>query len=258
MSRKKTRAERASCDCRKVGRSGCCNGGNRLSHPKTKETTNYQRSRSLPNVGQRKRNFRRKYEEAASEAVKQGTLSRQAKEVGSELAKYSDARGKAVWPAQETIAVDLNTSDRSVCRQVGELKGKGWVAVKHRFRATADGVRGRSNVYVLTIPAEFASGGGKQPPAGPVQPGHGPDVLDDEAQNDRPVEPEPSTDVPDEEAQADPEVIEQWKAALAAKDEATVRRLAQQHLEFVPLAGTPLGIGTIGPLAVRLAERGPP
>lgn len=52
----------ADCECRKRGLLGCCNGGNRLSHPKTKVTTDYCRSRSLPTVPRRGKKWRRKFE----------------------------------------------------------------------------------------------------------------------------------------------------------------------------------------------------
>ena len=243
MGRAKSWEEKASCDCRKVGRLGCCNGGNRLSHPKVKVTTNYERSRTLPNVGHRKRSFIRAYREALSEAVAQGSLSRRAEEVALVLVKHSDACGKAVWPAHKRMGEKRKISTRSVGRQIRELKAKGWVAVKHRFRPTSDGIKGRSNVYLLMIPVETDSRDNRDSPV-----------------SESPGEVEHSSVAPndDESTQPDPAIVELWKAALAAKDEGTVRRLAPQHLEFVPPAGIPLGVGTIWPLAVRLADRGPP
>ena len=54
--------------------------------------------------------------------------------------------------------------------------------------------------------------------------------------------------------------VHDWvrQAVLIAKDDQAVRHLAEEHLEFVPAAGAPLGIGTLSSLAARLADRGPP
>ncbi len=242
MGSPKSLVEEVPCDCRKVGRLGCCNGGNRLSHPSTKVTTNYTRSRSLPTVSRRKRNWRRRFEDALAGAVEQGELSRQAEEVAKVLASHSDKHGKNPWPSHKTVGRQRTISVRSVGRQVAELHDKGWIAVLHRFRPTADGVKGRSNEYLLLIPDGFDIAVSHRPKHTP----------------NRRTEPEQPPAPNADQHQSAPDVVEQWKAVLRAKDDQAVRRLAEEHLEFVPAVGAPLGIGTLSSLAARLADRGPP
>ena len=171
MGNPRAPVEEGLCDCRKVGRLGCCNGGNRLSHPTTKVTTNYTRSRSLPTVSRRKRNWRRRFEDALAHAVEQGELSRQAEEVAKVLASHSDKHGKNPWPSHKTVGRQRTISVRSVGRQVAELHDKGWIAVLHRFRPTADGVKGRSNEYLLLIPDDLDIAEPRRPPRSPNQAG---------------------------------------------------------------------------------------
>jgi hypothetical protein len=135
-------------------------------------------------------------------------------------------------------------SVRWVGQQVAELREKGYVAVQHRFRPTADGVRGRSNRYLLLIPGELD----RSTKQHAKRPSARHDLSERNA--DAPLHVAKT--------QPDPTVVEQWKAALRAKDDMAVRRLAEEHLEFVPPIGTPLGIGTLSSLATALADRGPP
>ncbi len=242
MGNPRAPVEEGLCDCRKVGRLGCCNGGNRLSHPTTKVTTNYTRSRSLPTVSRRKRNWRRRFEDALAHAVEQGELSRQAEEVAKVLASHSDKHGKNPWPSHKTVGRQRTISVRSVGRQVAALHDKGWIAVLHRFRPTADGVKGRSNEYLLLIPDDLDIAEPRRPPRSP----------------NRRTEPEQAPEATADQHQTDPDLVERWKAVLIAKDDQAVRHLAEEHLEFVPAAGAPLGIGTLSSLAARLADRGPP
>ncbi len=108
---------------------GAATGGNRLTHPTTKVTSTYTRSRSLPKTPARNRTWKRSFERALDADVRDGKLSRQSADAAKKLLTYSNSRGKPVWPLQVTVAVLMDVSDRSVCRYLAELRANGWLAV---------------------------------------------------------------------------------------------------------------------------------
>lgn len=243
----KSREARKRCDCRTTGRPGCCNGGNRLSHPTEKVTSTYIRSRSLPQTPARNRTWKRSFERALDADVRDGKLSRQSADAAKKLLTYSNSRGKPVWPLQVTVAVLMDVSDRSVCRYLAELRTNGWLAVRHRCRPTANGMRGRSNEYLLVIPGELDAPQRSSTQTRRASHAVAPTVT---TSND----PPPADEV-DPQRQAN---VELWMAALRTKDEAEIRNLASNNLDFVPLPGRTLAVGTLRALAYRLADRAPP
>lgn len=67
-------------------------------------------------------------------------LSPQAKVLGGVLMHYFDENGRA-WPAQTTLAADLNVDVRTIRRVTRELREHGYISVR------GEGGRGRANIY---------------------------------------------------------------------------------------------------------------
>lgn len=235
------------CDCRKTGRQGCCRGGHRHGkHTAPARGPDYVRSLELPQVGYRHRNWRWNCRNALRAALEAGDLSREAHATMDALLDHSDGRGKDCWPGQEKLGYELGgLAERTVCGHIAELKAKGWVAVKHRHRITADGIKGRSNIYRPLMPTDAALAGA--PPPGSTR------AASDGGERRR-ARPAPSPEL--EEAAPAVELVARWVAALDAMTADETNRLAAKHLPAI-VANRPGHIRTQS-LASRLAAEGPP
>ena len=230
------------CDCRTVGRPGCCRGGHRHGkHTAPARGPAYTRSHELPPVAHRHRNWRWRCTRALREALETGKLSREAHAAMLAILDHSDGRGRDCWPSLDTLGDELGgLSARTVGRHLAALRAEGWLAVKHRHRITADGIQGRSNLYRPMTPADAAMAGAPRPR--PTR---------DERRN-----PPPPAPVVDEVGPA-VELVARWVAALEAMTPDEVATLAAKHLPAI-VAGRP-GVARTSALAVRLADaEGPP
>ena len=229
------------CDCRTVDRPGCCRGGYRHGkHQPPARGPQYVRSRELPPVAHRHRNWRWRATRALRDALEAGRLSREAHAAMLAILDHSDGRGRDCWPSLETLGDELGgLAARTVGTHLAELRAKGWLAVKHRHRITAEGIQGRSNLYRPMTPADAAMAGAPRPP------------TRDERRN-----PTPPLPVVDEMAPA-VELVARWVAALEAMTPDEVATLAAKHLPAI-VAVRP-GVARTSALAVRLADaEGPP
>lgn len=232
------------CDCREVGRTGCCRGGHRHGkHQAPARGPAYTRSHELPQVGHRHRRWRWDAIRALRAAVEARELSRGAHCTMHAVLEHSDGRGKDCWPSLETLGVELGgLSARTVGTYIAELKAKGWLAVKHRHRITPNGIQGRSNIYRPLLPADPAPAS-RQTPSTPA----------------RAERRHPTPEAPDglDEVQPAAELVARWVAALAAMATAEVDTLAAKHLPAL-VAKRP-GQARTRSLAVALANaEGPP
>jgi hypothetical protein len=155
---------------------------------------------------------------------------------------HSDGRGRDCWPSLDTLGDDLGgLAARTVGTHLAELRSKGWVAVKHRHRITANGIQGRSNLYRPMTPADAAMAGAPQPRP---------------ARNER-RHPTPVAVPPVDEVGPAVELVARWVAALDAMSADEVATLAAKHLPAI-VAGRP-GQARTRSLAVALAAaEGPP
>jgi hypothetical protein len=231
------------CDCRQVGRPGCCRGGHRPGkHQAPTRGPAYTRSLELPQIGHRHRRWRWDATRALRAAVEARELSREAHATMLALLDHSDGRGQDCWPSLGTLGDELGgLAARTVGTHMAELKAKGWVAVKHRHRITANGIQGRSNLYRPLMPADAALAGRPAPTAARAERRHpraeGSPVLDEVA---------PAA-----------ELIARWVAALEAMATTEVDTLAAKHLPAL-VAKRP-GQARTSSLAVALANaEGPP
>ena len=231
------------CDCRTVGRPGCCRGGHRHGkhQPPTTGPT-YTRSRELPQIGNRRKDWRWRCNKALRAAVIAGELSREAHATMVAILDHSNGRGKDCWPSLDTLGDDLGgLAARTVSSHVAELRAAGWLGVKHRHRITANGIKGRSNLYRPLTPAGAAMAPSPRPPPSRTEP--------------RRPTPEPSPEL-DEIGPAG-ELVARWVAAIEAMSADDVATLAAKHLPAL-VAGRP-GQARTRSLAVALADtEGPP
>ena len=231
------------CDCRTVGRPGCCRGGHRHGkHTAPARGPQYDRSRELPPVAHRHRNWRWRATRALRDALEAGRLSREAHATMLAILDHSDGRGRDCWPSLDTLGAELGgLAARTVATHLAELRSTGWVAVKHRHRITADGIQGRSNLYRPMTPADAAMAGAPQPRP---------------ARNER-RHPTPEPSPPVDEVGPAVELVARWVAALDAMGADEVARLAAKHLPAI-VAGRP-GVARTQSLAHHMAAaEGPP
>ena len=231
------------CDCREVGRPGCCRGGHRPGkHTAPARGPAYTRSHELPAIGHRHRRWRWDAGQALSAAVKARELSREARAAMLAILDHSDGRGRDCWPSLDTLGDDLGgLAARTVGTHLAELRAKGWVAVKHRHRITANGIQGRSNLYRPMMPAGAALSA--RPSPSPAR-----------AERRAPTPVAPA--VLDEVGPA-VELVARWVAALDTMSADEVATLAAKHLP-ANVAGRP-GQARTRSLAVALAAaEGPP
>ena len=231
------------CDCRTVGRPGSCRGGHRHGkHTAPARGPQYDRSRELPPVAHRHRNWRWRATRALRDALEAGRLSREAHATMLAILDHSDGRGRDCWPSLDTLGAELGgLAARTVATHLAELRSTGWVAVKHRHRITADGIQGRSNLYRPMTPADAAMAGAPQPRP---------------ARNER-RHPTPEPSPPVDEVGPAVELVARWVAALDAMGADEVARLAAKHLPAI-VAGRP-GVARTQSLAHHMAAaEGPP
>lgn len=200
------------------------------------------RSYELPEVAAPHRNWRWRCTRAFREALETGKISREAHAAIFAILDHSDGRGKDCWPGLETLGTELGgIAERTVCRHLAELRAKGWLAVKHRHRITADGIKGRSNIYRPLPPGDAAMAGAPQP---------------QQARNER-RHPSPAPSPVPAEVGSALEVIARWVAALEAMTPDQVATLAAKHLPGI-VAKRP-GHARTQSLAYALAQaEGPP
>ncbi len=235
------------CDCRTVGRPGCCRGGHRHGkHNAPARGPQYTRSHELPAVPHRHRNWRWRAQRALRAALEAEQLTREAHAAMLAILDHSDGRGRECWPSLNTLGNELGgLAARTVGAHVAELKAKGWVAVKHRHRITADGIQGRSNLYLPMVPTEAAMMPAPNPRAGATT----------DAPERRRARPQPSPELAEVAPAA--ELVARWVSALDAMSADEVATLAAKHLPAI-VAGRP-GVARTSALAVRLADaEGPP
>ena len=229
------------CDCRTVGRLGCCRGGHRHGkHTAPARGPAYDRSHELPAVAHRHRNWRWRAIRALRHALETGRLSREAHAAMLAILDHSDGRGRDCWPSLDTLGDELGgLSARTVGRHLAELRAEGWLAVKHRHRITPDGIQGRSNLYRPMTPSDAAMAGAPRPPS--------------RTERRTPAPPPPVVD----EVGPAVELVARWVAALDAMSADEVDALAAEHLPAL-VAKRP-GAIRLRSLAVALADaEGPP